>query len=172
MKKILALAFAAISFAACNDDGDTATTTTDSTSLTTTGTTTDTGAYGDTTGALNTTTTNQAYQPAEGDVTYEQKKVRVRRNNAWVDADEDVKLDNNVTVYRDGRVSRDGKDIMIEEGEVVDRTGNFFDRAGNRIENVWDDTKRLAKNAGKKVKKGAEKVGEKVEKAVTDDDNQ
>src|SRR5687767_9430378 len=135
MKKILAVAFAAISFAACNDDGDTATTTTDSSSLTTT-TATDTAGYGDTTGAYNSTSTNQAYTPTEGDVTYQQKRVQVRRNNAWVDANEDVKLDNDVVVYRDGRVFRNGKEIMIEEGEVVDRSGNVFDRAGNRIENV------------------------------------
>ena len=88
-----------------------------------------------------------------------------------MDADQDVALDNNVTVRRTGTVVRDGKEYTIEEGEVVSRTGNFFDKAGNKIDNAWDDTKRLAKNAGKKVKKGAQKVGEKVEKAVTDDDN-
>ena len=53
----------------------------------------------------------------------------------------DVTLDNGITVRRNGRVVRDGNEIELAEGEVVTRTGNFFDRAGNAIEKGWDKTK-------------------------------
>jgi hypothetical protein len=55
---------------------------------------------------------------------------------------------------------------------VVNRTGRFFDRTGNAIENVWDDTKRGVKKAGKAVGNAAKKAGEKVEDAVTDDNKE
>jgi outer membrane biogenesis lipoprotein LolB len=94
MKRIIALAFAAVSLTACNDDAETDTTTVDTDTTTTTTTT---------------TSTNTAYVPGEGDVTYREKKVMVYRNGDWVEADNDVTLDDGVVVRRSGRVERDGK---------------------------------------------------------------
>ncbi len=150
MKKFIALALVAFTFAACNDDADTADVTADTTSTTT-------------------TTTTTTYTAAEGDVTYRENKVMVYRNGQWVESTEDVKMDNNVVVYRDGRVTRDGKEVRLEDGEVIDRTGNFWGRTGQAIENGWDRTKEGVKDAGKAVGDAAEKVGEKVKNAVDDD---
>ena len=72
----------------------------------------------------------------------------VYRNGQWVEADDDVKLEN---------------------GEVVDRDGDFFDATGRAIENAWDDTKAGVKEAGKDIEKAAQKAGDKVEGAVDDD---
>ena len=155
MKKIIAMALAAISLAACNDNG----------------TDNDTVDTKDTTSTTSTTTITTSYSPADGDVTYRDKKVRVMKNGEWVDADDDVKLDNGVVVYRNGRVKKDDKEIELEDGEVVNRTGNFFDKSGRSIENAWDATREGVKEAGKAVGNAAEKVGDKVEKAVDKDDN-
>lgn len=156
MKKIIAMAFAAVSLAACNDgEADNTVVDTDTTTTTTT-TTTDNAA---------------AYTPAEGDVTYREKKVMVYRNGQWVETEEDVRLENGVVVSREGKVTRDGKEIELEEGEVVNRTGNFFDKTGRAIENAWDTVKVDIKDAGQAVEKGAKKVGKEVKDAVTDDDD-
>ncbi len=146
MKKILAIAFAAtLALAACNDSAITDKTTVDSTKNTTTVTT---------------------YTPVEGDVKYEGKKVMVMRNGGWVQADTDVKLDNGVTVYRNGRVERGDYEVEIRDGEVVNRTGDIFDRTGNAVSNAWEATKEGVSDAGRAVKKGANKVGEKIKDAV------
>jgi len=34
------------------------------------------------------------------------------RNGAWVDADDDVKLDDGVVVYRTGHVKKDGREVV------------------------------------------------------------
>ena len=86
MKKIIAMAFAGLSLAACNNDADTASVETDTTTTTTTTTTT--------------------YTPVDGDVTYRENKVMVMRNGEWVEADDDVTLDNGVVVYRTGKVKK------------------------------------------------------------------
>ena len=154
MKKIIAIASAAILLAACNDNG------TDNATIETT----------DTTSTMSTTTVSTSYTPAEGDVTYREKKVRVWKNGDWVDADDDVKLDNGVVVYRTGKVKKDDREIELKDGEVVNRSGNFFDKTGRAIENAWDATKEGVKDAGKAVGNAAEKVGEEAKDAVTDDD--
>jgi pSer/pThr/pTyr-binding forkhead associated (FHA) protein len=117
MKKIIVTALAAVSLAACNDNTGTDATvnTTDSVSSTTETTgssmgTTDTG----TTSSTTTTTTSTTYTPGEGDVTYRDKKVRVWRNGQWVDSDNDVNLDNGVVVRRNGRVTRNGKEVEMQ----------------------------------------------------------
>lgn len=168
MKKIMALAFAAVSLAACNDSTTDTTTveTTDSTS------TTITPAPDTTTTMATDTNTSMAYAPTEGDVTYREKKVRVYRSGQWADADGDITLDNGVVVSKNGRVTRDGKAIDLEDGEVVTKTGNFFDRAGNTIEKGWDKTKEGVKDAANAIEKGAKKVGKEAKDLVTDDDKQ
>lgn len=137
------MALAAVSLVACNDNAETTTVDTDTTTTTT-------------------TTTNEAYAPNEGDVTYRGEKVMVYRNGTWVEADNDVTLDNGVVVRRNGRVERDGNEVELEEGEVVTKTGQFFDSAGRAIENAWDATKRG-------VKKAANEVEEEVKDATTRD---
>ncbi len=152
MKKIIALAIVATSFVAC-ENKETGKVEVDSSTTTAT-----------------TPSTSSAYNATDGDVTYTDKRVRVMRNGQWVDADEDVKLDNGVVVYRDGRVRRDDLEIEMEDGEVVNRTGNFFDRSGRAIDNAWDVTKEGAKDAGRAVKNTANKVGQKVEDVLDNDD--
>lgn len=164
MKKIIALAIATVSFAACNNaEGDK--TTVDSSSTTGTMATTPS----DSSAVTSSTTTSSAYTAADGDVTYTDKKVRVMRGGKWVDADDDVKLDNGVVVYKNGKVKKEDKEIELKDGEVVNRTGNFFDKSGRAIENAWEATKEGAKDAGKAIKKAADKVGDKVSDAVHKD---
>ena len=151
MKRTIVLAFAAFSITACNNNEAGTTTTADSIQSTTNETTTTT------------------YTPADGDVKYSGNKVMVMKNGAWVEADEDVKLDNGVVVYRNGRVERDGTEIELREGEVVNRTGEFFDNTGMAVANAWEVTKEGAKDSGRAVKKTAKKVGEKVEDALDGD---
>lgn len=132
MKKLVAMALAAFTLTACNNTADT-TDVTDSTTVTTN------------------TTENQAYAPAEGDVSRRDGKVMVMRNGEWEEVNEDVNLDNGVVVHRDGKVVRDGEEVELEEGEVVNRTGRFFDRTGQAIENAWKDAKEGVKKAGKEI---------------------
>ena len=138
MKKLFVFAIIGASLLSCNDTTETTTTT-------------------DTTNSTD-TTTHAAYAPSEGDVSYRNGKLMVWRSNEWEEADDDVTLQNGVVVRRTGKVERDGKVVELEDGEVVDRSGRFFDKAGNAIEDAWDATK-----------KGAKKVGEEVKDVFTDD---
>jgi hypothetical protein len=154
MKKIIVMTFAAFSLAACNNaETDNATVDTEDTTTTT----------------KTTTTTSAAYAPAEGDVTYREKKVMIWRNGQWIEADEDVRMDNGVVVYRTGKVKKGEKEIELEEGEVVDRSGNIFDKTGRAIENAWGATKEGVKDAGRAVGNAAEKVGKEAKDVVDDD---
>jgi hypothetical protein len=76
-----------------------------------------------------------------------------------------------VVVTRTGRVTRDGKERELGEGEAVNKTGEFFDKAGRSIENAWDKTKAGVKEAGKDIGDATRKAGQKVENAVSDKDN-
>jgi|SRR5688500_5081864 len=98
------------------------------------------------------TTTSKTYTAMEGDVSYRVGKLVVYRNNAWVDADNDVTLDNGIVVYRTGRVSKDNEEYELEDGVVVRKTGDFFDKAGNVIENGWEGVKRAFRNVKEEVK--------------------
>ncbi|HSB92556.1 MAG TPA: hypothetical protein VLC28_05535, partial [Flavitalea sp.] len=81
MKRFIALAIAAGSFAACADNaGDTTKTESRDTSTTVTATPLDTTM-------TTTTTATTTYTPADGDVTYRDNKVMVMRNGAWEEAD-------------------------------------------------------------------------------------
>lgn len=197
MKKILFVAGVAL-LAACNGTStssennvqgnsttDTATTTNNAMAApgNDTGMTTNnvgTGNAGTGTSSTTTTTTStsssQAYAPAEGDVTRRSGKVMVYHNSNWVSADRDMNGDNGVTISRSGTVTRDGQTVEIQEGETVNRSGSFFDKAGNAISNAWDKTKEVgkdvghgAKEVGKEVGHAAKKVGSKVKDAVDKD---
>ena len=144
MKKVIVLAFVALFFIACKDSNETEKTTVESNENNTI------------------TDTSETYLPEDGDVLYTDKKVRVRKNGKWVDADNDVILDNGVVVTRNGRVRKDGRERNLEDGYILNKTGDFFDRSGRAIENAWDATKEGAKDAGRAVKDAAEKVGDKT----------
>lgn len=157
MKKIFVTVFAACALlAACNNDHTEETTTSTDTLVTTT----------ETVPVEATATTTTTRTVTEGDVMYTGGRMQVYRNNAWVDANEDVTLSNGTVVYTDGRVVRDGNEYEWEEGYVVDRDGNVWDKTGNAIGDAWDATKHGVKKAGKAVGKAAKKVGEKAKDAV------
>lgn len=150
MKRFFLLAGFAATLFACNNDSATVTVDKDSS---------DNAAR----------STERTYTSTDGDVSYRDGKLVVWRNGAWVESNEDVRLENGTVIRRNGEVERDGKVVVLEDGEVVDRTGRFFDRAGNAIENAWDKTKEGVKEAGKEVKEGAKKVGEEVKDVFKDD---
>lgn len=155
MKRIFFLAFAGMSIVACNESAPSINEDTrDSAPVT------ETPAPA----------TEATYVPGEGDVTYRDNKVHVMRNGAWVEANDDVKLENGVIVDKNGKVVKDGNDVKLEEGVVVTRDGNFFDKAGQKIENAWDDTKDGVKKAGNDIEKGANKVEDKVDEHHHSDD--
>ena len=128
--KMLLLAAGILFLVSCKDEKKDATTTTNETE----------------------TTTSTTYTPGEGDVSYRGGKLVVYRNNAWVDADGDITVDNGVIVRRTGRVARDNEEYELEDGVVVTRKGDFFDRAGNAIENGWEGVKRAFRNVKAEVK--------------------
>ena len=156
MNRIFVIAFAAASFTACNN------TNTSSTDADTT--ITDTMA---TIPEATDTVTTITYIPAEGDVIYKDSKVYVMKNGAWVEADNDVTLDNGVVVYKTGTVKKDKKEIELKEGEVVNKAGNFFDKTGHAIANAWDDTKDAVGDAGRAVSKTAKKAGKEIDTLVS-----
>ncbi|RYZ22438.1 MAG: hypothetical protein EOO16_09130 [Chitinophagaceae bacterium] len=134
--------------------------------------TTGTGTSGTTTTGTTTTTStssSNAYAPSEGDVSRSNGKVVVYRNGQWTSTTSDVRLDNGATVNSNGRITYNGQDRDLEEGEHVTKAGRFFDKAGNGIENAWDATKSGVKKGAKAVGNAAEKVGSKVKDAVTND---
>ena len=150
MKRIFFSVFAAVALAACGESQ------TDSTTSADTMTTTE--AYAGNTAGTRT--------PGDGDVTWQDNRVRVYRNNTWEDANDDVRFDNGVVVRRDGRVVRDGREYEYEDGYIVDRDGNVWDRTGNAMADAWDATKHGVKEAGKAIGDAGEAVGEKAKDAV------
>jgi hypothetical protein len=113
-----------------------------------------------------TTTTTTTHTPVEGDVTYEGGRVRVYKGTTWTDADDDVKLDNGVVIHKNGQATRDGVDVTWDDGYIVDRSGNVWDRTGNAISDAWDATKHGVKKAAHAVGHEANKVEEKAKDAV------
>ncbi len=166
MKRILSLAAMALIFASCQSQQKESEITTESAD-----TTMSTPAE--------TTTTTTYTQYRDGDVKMVEKKVMVYRNGNWVVADSDVTMSNGAVVKVNGDVVKDGKTRRLEDGEVVNTSGDFFDRTGNALSNAWEDTKEGAsdawdatkegaKDAGEAIKKGANKVGEKTKDVVND----
>lgn len=142
MKKIIVLALAVTSLAACNEQK----------SKESVMVNTDTSTNVTMDNMDNATTTTTTYTPADGDISYTNGKLMVWRNNAYVEADNDVTLEDNIVVKRNGEATRNGVVIKLEDGERVSRTGRFFNRTGEVIEDGWDATKRGAKKVGEKVK--------------------
>ena len=112
------------------------------------------------TGTETSTSANAAKRnSAEGDVTYRDGKVMVWRNGQWVEAENDVELENGVVVRKNGRIVRNGEEVEFREGVVVSREGDFFDDAGNAIDEGWEG-----------LKKGFKKSKEEVKEVFQDDD--
>jgi hypothetical protein len=153
MKNFLVIAAISASLTACTSS-ETGTTSVD----------TDSSVNSTTTTTTNTTTTT--YTAAEGDASYRGGKLMVWKNGAWVESTEDVTLDNKVVVRRNGEVRRDNDVVNLQEGEVIDRTGKFFDNAGNAIEDGWDATKRGARKVGNAIEEGAQDAGKAIEKGA------
>jgi hypothetical protein len=154
MKRIFYLAIAGLTLAACNE-----------TTPPINQDTRDNSTVTETPPPASTT----AYIPAEGDVTYRDGKLQVMRNGAWVEANDEVTLSNGAVVEQTGKIKKDGKEIKIEDGTVINKEGDFFDKAGQKIENAWDATKDGVKKAGNEIEKGAEKAGDKVDDATDND---
>lgn len=128
MKKILAIAGIAF-LLSCNDEKNDSATTTETE-----------------------TSTTKTYTASEGDVTYRGGKLMVYRSNSWVDADDDITVDNGIVVRRTGRVVKDNDEYELEDGVVVTKTGEFFDKAGNTIEDGWEGVKKAFRNVKEEVK--------------------
>ena len=108
------------------------------------------------------------YNPAEGDVTYRNSKLMVRQNDQWVEPEKDVTLDSDIVVYRTGRVKRGNREIVLEDSQVVSRSGNIFDKTGRALDDAWDATKKGVNDAANAVKKAAKKVGDKTDDVIHD----
>jgi hypothetical protein len=147
MKKMFLLAGLTASLFACtNETGSTTTTTTKVDS------------------SNNAATTTTTYTSSEGDVTYRNGKVLVWRNNNWVDADNDVTLDDGTVVRKNGKVVRNDEERDMEDGVVIDKTGRFFDKAGNTIEDGWNGLKKGVKKGYNETKEEVKDVLDKDEK--------
>jgi hypothetical protein len=144
MKKFFAAAIVLASLTACNNAETEETLNTDTSNTVTASTAT-------------------AYTPAEGDATYRDGQLLVWKNNEWVEADNSVKMDNDVVVYKNGEVKKDDNVVVLEDGEVVSHTGKVFDKTGQAIEDAWDATKKGVEKAGKAVEKAAQKTGDAVD---------
>jgi hypothetical protein len=149
MKKMLLVVGIATSVFACTNETDSTTTTT----------TTRVDS------ANNTATSTTTYRASDGDVTYRNGKVLVWRNNDWVDADNDVTLNDGTVVRKDGKAVRNNEERDLEDGVVIDKTGRFFDKAGNTIEDGWQGLK-------KGVKKGYNETKEEVKDVLDKDEKQ
>ncbi len=148
MKKLLAFAFIAVGFAACNNDANN-NENADSLALTP-----DTAVAVETTPAP-TITYN------EGDISRRDGRVSTYQNGNWVPVEKDVVLDDGTVVTVNGEArNKDGRVYVIEDGYYVTRAGRFFDRTGAAIENAWEATKEGVSNAAEAVKDGANKVGD------------
>ena len=148
MKKLFALAFIAVGFAACNNEAG------NKDNNDTLAVVTDTAVVVEQTPAPTVTYT-------EGDISRRDGKVVVYRNNDWAPVDKDITLDDGTVVTTSGEArNKDGKVYRIEDGYYVTRAGRFFDRTGAAINNAWEATKEGVQNAGEAVKDGAEKVGD------------
>src|SRR5690606_19345322 len=123
MKNLMAIALITASLVACDNTANNETVESSDTNTTT-------------------TTTTTTYSPAEGDASYRNGRLMVWRNDNWVEADDDVRMENDVVVYRNGEVKRNDDVVVLRDGEVVSRTGEFFDNTGRAIEDAWDATKR------------------------------
>lgn len=108
------------------------------------------------------------YTPVDGDIIYKDGKTMVMKDGQWVEVSDTITLENGVVIDKTGKATKDGIVIRLDEGEVVTKTGNFFDKTGKAIDNAWQDTKEAVKDAGKAVGDAAKKVGKEIDTAFSD----
>lgn len=148
MKKLFALAFLAVGFAACNNEAENKDTP-------------DTVAVAPDTTVVVEQTPAPVITYTEGDISRRDGKTVVYQGGTWVPIEKDVVLEDGTVVTVKGEArNKAGKVYVIEDGYYVTRAGRFFDRTGAAIENAWQATKEGVKNAAEAVKDGAEKVGD------------
>ncbi len=157
MKRVFILALTAGFLASCTDSGDKTTVTTGSS---------DTAVVIDNDSAATSTTTTTTYTPGDGDVTMRDGKTMVWKDGAWVATTGNTTMSNGMIISREGKVTHESRTITLNEGEAVNRTGNFFDRTGNAIDNAWDATKRGVNKAADATGDALKKAGNKIEDAV------
>ncbi|WP_300601193.1 DUF6799 domain-containing protein [Niabella sp.] len=103
----------------------------------------------------------------EGDVMLKEGKTYVYTNGNWVVTEKEVKLDNGIVIAPNGEVkNKDGKVVVLQEGEYVNKSGGFFDRAGNAVENAWDNTKEGVAKGAEATKDAAQKAAEATKEGV------
>jgi hypothetical protein len=129
---------------------------------TSTETTMESKDVGDSVVTTETTTTTSTYIPSEGDVSYRNGKVVVWKNNAWVETSGDVVMNDGVVIKANGEVTKDGKQMRLEEGESVNTSGKFFNKTGEALEDAWDATKKGVRKAGEAIEKAGKKLGEEI----------
>jgi len=154
MKKIFLMLCVAAALSACNSsetDNNTASTR-DSTDTTT-----------------NTIMATTPYTPAEGDVTFRNDKLMIYRDNAWVETDKDQTVGNGIVVHTNGAVSNGKQTDTLTDGQVVSKTGTFFDRSGNAIKDAWSATKQGVGEAGEAVGHAVGKTAKSAKDEVTGD---
>lgn len=149
MKKIFLIACVAGSLIACNNAND--------------NDTDDAVLNADTTATMTTTSTTAVYTPVEGDASYRDGRLMVWKGNDWVPADDDVTMDNGVVVHKNGEVNKGDNTVKLEDGEVVNHTGDFFDKTGHAISDAWDATKTGVKKAGEAVGDAAKSTKDAVD---------
>ena len=169
MKRVFIVAISASFLASCTDSGNKTTVTTGSS---------DTAVVIDNNAPVASATT--VYTPADGDVIMKDGKTMIWKNGVWVATTGNTTMSNGMVITSQGKVTHENHTITLNEGEAVNRTGNFFDRTGAAIDNAWDATKKgvskaadatgnALKDAGHAIGTGAKKVGNKVADAVDGD---
>jgi len=149
MKKIFLTACVAAALTACNStDTNSNTVTTDSTTNT----------------SMNVAT---GYTPNDGDVTYRNDKLMIYEDTTWVETDKDQTVGNGVVVHTNGTVTNGEQTDTLTGGQIVSKSGTFFDQSGHAIKDAWSATKHGVGEAGEAVGKAAGEAGEAVGHAAS-----
>ena len=95
---------------------------------------------------------NQAtgYAPNDGDVTFRNNKVMVYRDTSWKETNDAQTVGSGVVVHTNGVVTNGVQADTLTEGQIVSKTGTFFDASGHVIKNPWTPTNDgVGKTAGR-----------------------
>jgi len=125
MKKIFLTAFVAVALTACNSTESKHAVALDKDSTTNT--------------AMNEAT---GYVPNDGDVTFRNNKVMVYRDTSWKETTDAQTVGSGAVVHPDGTVTNGVQADTLKDGQVVSKTGTFFDASGHVIKDPWTPTKK------------------------------
>ena len=106
------------------------------------------------------------YTAADGDITKKDGVVMVHKNGSWVALDKEISLGNGITVSTSGEVNKDGKLILLDDGGFINKAGDFFDKTGATISNVWDKAKDAAAHISGNVTQEAAKAVDAIQQAA------